>query len=247
MPLEQEIRSLAVILPIFNECSMVEETVNAVSAFAARNPHYYFLFMDDGSNDGTAENLREAISRQGNNAIACYHHARNQGKGAAIRTGFSMVEADALCFMDADLAYSLEHLKQMEEKLRTADVVIGSRKLEAEIARPSLRRHILGESFNRLSRLILNLPFKDTQAGLKGFRRQAARRLFEKSRFDGFGFDVELLFLARKWGMKITELPARVNDRHSYKKGKLKLMKDSTIMFLNLLLIRWRDITGGYG
>lgn len=246
MPDEQDIRSVAVILPIFNECDLVEEAVTAVSAFAARNPDYHFLFIDDGSDDGTAEILRDVISRQGNNAVTYFHLARNQGKGAAIRTGFNRVEADALCFIDADLAYSLDHLTQMEERLRTHDVVIGSRKMGAAITRPSLRRHLLGESFNRLSRFILKLPYKDTQAGLKGFRLKAARRLFEKSSFNGFGFDVELLFLARKWGLKITEIPARVNDRHSYKKGKLKLMRDSTIMLLNLLLIRWKDLTGEY-
>lgn len=243
---KQEIHSVAVILPIFNECGLVEEAVNAVRTFAVRNPHYQFLFVDDGSDDGTAEILRDIITGRGENAIAYFHHARNQGKGAAIRTGFSMVEADALCFIDADLAYSLDHLKQMEESLTTNDVVIGSRKMTAETTRPSLRRHILGEIFNKLSRLILKLPFQDTQAGVKGFRLPAARRLFEKSSLNGFGFDVELLFLARKWGMPIAEIPARVNKRHSYKKGKLKLMKDSTTMLMNLLLIQWKDLTGKY-
>lgn len=244
---EQQIRTMAVILPIYNEAGIAGEVVSAVHGFSALHPQYHFFFIDDGSDDGTDTIVRTEIDRLGNKALSCFHHQRNQGKGAAIRTGFAMAEAEALCFMDADLAYSLEHLTLMEEGLRTHDVVIGSRKLNPAITRPSLRRHILGESYNRLSRLLLNLPFQDTQAGMKGFRLQAARRLFEKSSFDGFGFDVELLFLARRWGMSIGEIPARVDDRHSYKKGKLKLVKDSAVMFLNLLQIRWKDLTGSYG
>lgn len=242
----QKIKSVAVILPIFNECDIVAEAVAAVAAFAEQHPHYSFLFIDDGSDDGTAELLSATIAQHKKAPIACFQHTRNQGKGSAIRTGFSRVEADAVCFLDADLAYTLDHLLQVEEKLNTHDLAIGSRKLIPGRPRPSLRRHILGESFNRLSRLILNLPFKDTQAGLKGFRLPAARRLFAKSSLSGFGFDVELLYLARKWELQVAEIPARVNDQHAYKKGKLKLIKDSSVMLLNLLQIRWRDFTGKY-
>ncbi len=125
--------------------------------------------------------------------------------------------------------------------------MIGSRRLSAgKVVRPSLRRRVLGETFNRLARIILNLPFRDTQAGLKGFRFEAAQRIFGKSSIPGFGFDAELLFLARKFGYSISEVPVNVSDRHSYKKGKLKLMRDSVTMFFNLLLIRGRNFAGKY-
>ncbi len=241
-----EIRSAAVILPTFNESGGIEASVNSVSAFAARNPDYYFLFVDDGSSDGTVEILKNAVSRQGQRNVAFFRYEKNQGKGFAVKTGFGKVEADALIFLDSDLAYPLDHLKLIKEGLETSDVVIGSRKLLPGKKRPSLRRHILGEGFNRLSRLILNLPYKDTQAGLKGFRLQAARRIFEKSGIWGFGFDVEILFLARKFGLSISEISAIESENHLYKKGKLKLMKDSVIMFFNLLLIRWKDFSGKY-
>ena len=104
----------------------------------------------------------------------------------------------------------------------------------------------MGECFNFLARRILALPYRDTQAGCKGFRRDAARSIFEKSSISGFGFDAELLFIARKLGFSIMEISANVSKEHNYKKGKLKLMKDSVIMFCNLLHIRWNDLLGKY-
>jgi len=203
--------------------------------------------VDDASNDGTAAILGAAVQEKQQRNIAFFRCEQNRGKGNAVRTGFEKVEADVLCFIDSDLAYSLDHLKLLEEGLRTSDVVIGSRRLSSgKGIRPSLRRRMLGETFNRLARIILNLPFRDTQAGLKGFRFQAAQRIFEKSSISGFGIDVELLFLAGKFGFSISEMPVNVSDRHSYKKGKLKLMKDSVIMFFNLLLIRGRNFSGKY-
>jgi dolichyl-phosphate beta-glucosyltransferase len=108
------------------------------------------------------------------------------------------------------------------------------------------RRRILGECFNRLARWILDLPYRDTQAGIKGFRLNAARRIFENSSISGFGFDVELLFIAKKLGCNTTEIAADVSVHHSYKKGKLKLIKDSVIMFGNLFLIRYNNFLRRY-
>jgi dolichyl-phosphate beta-glucosyltransferase len=247
MTTQFEIRSVAVVLPTFNERNNIEQMVGDVSAFAAENPHYRFLFVDDASNDGTAEILGATMRGQKQSNISFFGSDKNRGKGNAVRTGLEKVEADVFCFIDSDLAYSLDHLKLLEEGLRTSDVVIGSRRLSpSKGIRPSLRRRMLGETFNRLARIILNLPFRDTQAGLKGFRFRAAQRIFAKSSIPGFGFDVELLFLARKFGYSISEVAVNVSDRHSYKKGKLKLMKDSVIMFFNLLLIRVRNFAGRY-
>jgi dolichyl-phosphate beta-glucosyltransferase len=247
MTTQFEIHSVAVILPTFNERNNIEQMVGEVSVFAAENPHYRFLFVDDASNDGTDEILGATVKGQKQSNISFFRCDKNRGKGNAVRTGFERVEADVFCFIDSDLAYSPDHLKLLEEGLRTSDIVIGSRRLSSgRVRRPSLRRRMLGETFNRLARVILNLPFHDTQAGLKGFRFQAAQRIFGKSSIPGFGFDVELLFLARKFGYSISEVPVNVSDRHSYKKGKLKLMKDSVIMFFNLLLIRLRNFAGSY-
>ncbi len=240
------IRSIAVISPVFNERKTIEAMVNSAAAFAVRNPQYRFLFMDDGSDDGTGEILRTAVSSRMQKNIGFLQYEKNMGKGYAVRTGFENVDADALCFIDSDMAYAVDQLKLIEYALQRSDVVIGSRSVDSTRGNSSLRRKIMGEGFNRLARLILNLPFRDTQAGLKGFRREAARAILPKTTIRGFGFDVELLFVAKKSGLSITEISAAESKQHSYKKGKLKLMRDSVIMFCNLLLIRWKNFRGQY-
>jgi hypothetical protein len=240
------LRSVAVVSPVFNERKTIETMVNSAAAFVAANPQYRFLFVDDGSDDGTGEILKNAVSSRMQENIAVLRYETNVGKGYAVRIGFDNVDADALCFIDSDMAYPLEQLKLIEDALQRNDVVIGSRSVNSTRGNSSLRRKIMGESFNRLARLILNLPFRDTQAGLKGFRREAARAILQKTTIRGFGFDVELLFIAKKAGFRLTEIAAAESDQHSYKKGKLKLMKDSLIMFCNLLLIRWKNFRGQY-
>ena len=242
----QVIRSVAVVSPVFNERKTIETMVHSAAAFVAANPQYRFLFVDDGSDDGTDEILRNAVSRRMQENIAVLRYETNMGKGYAVRTGFDNVDADALCFIDSDMAYPLEQLKLIEDALQRSDVVIGSRSINSTRGNSSLRRKIMGAGFNRLVRLILNLPFRDTQAGLKGFRREAARIILQKTKIGGFGFDVELLFVAKKSGFHITEIAAAESKQHSYKKGKLKLIKDSVIMFCNLLLIRWKNFSGQY-
>ncbi len=246
-PVLNEIKLIAVILPVYNESRVIESTVQAVKNFAFKNPDYYFLFVDDGSNDGTAEIIRTAMDGQSQPNIAFLHSEQNMGKGHAIKTGFKKVKADALCFIDSDLAYSLDHLDIIKKQLRTNDVVIGSRKISsAKENRHHLIRRNMRTCFNKLSNLILKLPFRDTQAGLKGLRSEAAQKILERSDIKGFGFDVELLYLARKFGFSISEIDANESELHSYKQDKLKLLKDSIIMFFNLFFIRWRDFLGRY-
>jgi hypothetical protein len=240
------IRSVAVVSPVFNERKTIEAMVDSAVSFVAENPQYHFLFVDDGSDDGTGEILKNAVSSGMRENIAVHRYETNKGKGYAVRTGFDNVDADALCFIDSDMAYPLEQLKLLEDALQRNEVVIGSRSVNSTRGKSSLRRKIMGESFNRLARLILNLPFRDTQAGLKGFRREAARAILQKTTIKGFGFDVELLFIAKRLGFRITEIAAAESSQHSYKKGKLKLMKDSVVMFCNLLLIRWKNFSRQY-
>ncbi len=126
-------------------------------------------------------------------------------------------------------------------------MVIGSRNLPASSNAPrTWRRRILGNGFNWMVRRCVGLPYRDTQAGLKGFRSAAARRLFAKARVRGFSFDVEILYLAKKYGYRVAEVPVRVGADHSYKGSKLKLMKDSLRMFWGLFRIRLYDLAGLY-
>ena len=126
-------------------------------------------------------------------------------------------------------------------------MVIGSRSpCRTSQGASNLPRRLLGIGYNRLVRVLLGLQYADTQAGLKGFRREAAERLFPLLYSTGFSFDVELLFLARKLGLRIHEIPVQPAQAHSYKTGKVKLLRDSVSMLAELLRIRLRDWRGLY-
>jgi len=243
--------SLSLIFPIYNERSAIDRTVAEVVRFAATRPECECLLVDDGSRDGTpvriAELLAESLAAAPAANVRLLALPRNQGKGYAIRAGFAEAAGELFCFTDGDLPYSLDQVARLEEKLADHDVVIGSRNLPgARNEGVARRRQILGSTFNRLAQTVMGLPFRDTQAGLKGFRRDAARQIFAKLRTYDFSFDVEVLYLARKYGHRIAEVPVTVSHEHSYKTSKIKLMKDSLRMLRDLFQIRFDDARGLY-
>jgi len=241
------INKVAVILPTFNEKRSIRQTVESVIKFSVKNPHYHFLFVDDGSHDGTSEMLQR-IFLQGPKIrhVSFIRYEENKGKGHAIRTGFDMMDADAYCFMDADMAYSPNYLNIIEAKLKTSDIVIASRSISNRLlGEAGAIRIFLGTSFNHLTRLVLDLPFQDTQAGLKGFRRDAVKLIIPKSKVSRFSFDAELLFIARKHGLRVSKFHVSEHEAHSYKAGK-KILTMSLSMFRDLILIRWRNLIGRY-
>lgn len=174
-------------------------------------------------------------------------YSQNRGKGYAIHQGIQYSESDYVCFLDSDLAYSLDHLEVLLDHLKVYDVVIGCRSLgHSHYQRIRFLRRLSGKIFNLLSQWILNLKFRDMQAGLKGFRRDAAQSIFARQTLTGFSFDVELIYLAEKYGYRIGEIPAQVSSHHANKQSKVNLLKDSLRMLGDLLIIRYRDWMGHY-
>jgi hypothetical protein len=149
--------------------------------------------------------------------------------------------------MDGDLAYSFDHLKPMIAGLKKADIVIGSRSMapQSQGGIPA-RRAFLGWGFNRLACLILGFNYPDTQAGLKGFKKAAARELFSKQKLDDFAFDAELLYLAKKLRLNVVQIPALVSGTHNYKTSQVKLLKDTLRCLMDFCLVRWWSWTGAY-
>ncbi len=241
-------KRIAVILPIYNGARVVEDVFGAVHDFARRNRGYRFLFVDDGSVDNTAELLQRRIAAEDNGSISLLSYSVNQGKGYAVKTAVERSDADFIVFTDGDLAYSLDHLPVVVKALEDYDVVAGSRSLAEEEAQdlPVIRR-FMGWTFNFMVRLMLSMPYRDTQAGLKGFRREAADRIFSKQLVHDFSFDVELIYLARLYGYRVGEVPARVSDDHSYKRSTVRLLQDPFKMLLSLLRIRCNSLVGKYG
>ena len=237
---------VSVILPFFNEAKNAERTTAAVNEFAAANPEYHFIFVDDGSTDGTAQVLAEHIQATGRRPkIELLRLERNGGKGRALREALSRCLGEFVCFTDGDLPYTLDHLHLLGRGLAEHHVVIGSRVL-GEGRGGGAARRFYGSGFNFVVRSILGLEFGDTQAGLKGLRRDVAEHLFGLQRIDGFAFDAELLFLARKFGYRIAEIPARLSDSHAYNASPRRLVVDASRMFREVATIRRNDLLGLY-
>jgi glycosyltransferase involved in cell wall biosynthesis len=243
-------------MPLHNEEAVVARAIDAAVAFAEQHPDYSFVFVDDASTDRTAAIARERLAackaRWGRHSDLSHHVRmrtlmRNRGKCGAVRAALKRADAELICFTDGDLAYSLDHLPPLVAALEKADVAIGSRSLVAtHESRPGFLRRVLGESFNRLVRFILGLPYKDTQAGLKGFRAGAAKKLFAAQRLRSFAFDAELLYLAKKFGLRVAEIPARVSPEHAKVPSSVNLIRDPLKMLGAIVAVRMNDLRGRY-
>ncbi|MBU6413646.1 MAG: glycosyltransferase [Planctomycetes bacterium] len=238
-------------LPVYNEASTIRATLEQLIPFAAKRPELRFVFVDDGSADGTAgaiaDAMRSGIDIKGPVNVALRRLGANGGKGRAIARAVTECDAPLFIFMDGDLAYSLSHLDALLTGLKTHDVVIGSRALvPGEDLEVSGLRRVLGAGFNAIARGLLGLPYRDTQAGLKGFRTDAAREIFKRVTLSGFAFDAEALFIARQLGYTITEVPAHVSAEHRAKKSKVNLAMDPPKMLAELAGIRIKGLLGQY-
>lgn len=238
---------IAVILPVYNEANCIEQTFDRILDFSQKNHAYNFIFVNDGSTDDTLPIIEKKLKNFPTHHIKLISYNTRQGKGYAVKKGSEITDCDCICFMDGDLAYSLEHLEPLVEKLEKFDVVIGCRNLDRENFRNlTFLRKLSGKIFNLISQEILNLKYTDMQAGLKGFKNSAARELFKRQTLTGFSFDAEILFLARKKGYTIAEIPAKVSEQHLYKASKVNIIQDSLKMLTCLLKIRYNDLVGYY-
>ena len=237
--------SVLLVLPVHNEAAAVPRISRVIRAFLSKNRNVSLRVVDDGSDDGTAEAFRRALRGFKNASVMAL--PRNGGKGRAVRLGLTGGRQDLWVFMDGDLAYDFHHLGPMVKALHEHDVVIGSRSMAAQPdgGLPA-RRAFLGWGFNRLACGWLGFDYPDTQAGLKGFRRAAGQKLFSSQKLDDFAFDAELLYLARKLGLKVGQIPAKVSGFHNYKTSQVKLTVDTLRCLLDFLRIRFWSWTGQY-
>ena len=237
--------TVLLVLPVHNEAREVPRISRAIRGLLAKNRHVSLRVVDDGSDDGTVEAFRHALRGFKNASVMSLPH--NGGKGRAVRLGLTGGRQDLWIFMDGDLAYEFHHVAPMVKALQEHEVVIGSRSM---VAQPEgglpARRAFLGWGFNRLACYWLGFDYPDTQAGLKGFRRAAGQKLFSRQKLDDFAFDAELLYLARKLGLKVGQIPAQVSGLHNYKTSQVKLTFDTVRCLLDFLRIRFWSWTGQY-
>lgn len=197
---------VSIVIPAYNEERRLPASLKAVNAFLDAFPHASEVIVaDDGSADGTVRVAEEAAHRWSRTRVLQLPH---RGKGHAVKQGMLAARGAYRLMCDADLSVSIEDLPRFLPPQAQGDVVIGSR--EAEGARrldePALR-HVMGRIFNRIVATITGLPYADTQCGFKAFTGEAAQRLFSQQRIEGFGFDVEILFLTRRYRYQVVEMP----------------------------------------
>jgi len=235
----------SIIIPAYNESQRITSSLDKIIAYI-RDQHWMaeVVVVNDGSRDNTAEIVRE-YGRL-NPAVRLIENPGNRGKGYSVRNGMTHAQGDILLFSDADLSSPIYEATKLISALQDgADVAMGSRWLRADLQteRQPFYRQLFGRVYNLLLRIFLGLKFKDTQCGFKAFTRRAAETVFGRQRIERWGFDPELLFLSKKFGFKIVEVP--VGWAHD-DRSKINPVVDGFKMFLEVLKIRWADLTGKY-
>jgi dolichyl-phosphate beta-glucosyltransferase len=233
---------LSLVIPAFNEAARLPRTLERVRAFLdARPGGYEILVVDDGSSDATAE-----IARAAGASVRVLRHEPNRGKGYAVRRGMLAATGARRLMTDADLSTPIEELARLEGEIdRGCDVAIGSRAVAGariEVRQP-LYREAMGRLFNLLVQLLLLPGLKDTQCGFKLFTAAAAEAAFGACRLDGFSFDVEALYVARRRGLRVVEVPIVWRNDAATRVG----IGGGSAAFLDLLRIRLAALRGGYG
>ena len=235
---------LSIVIPSYNEELRLPGSLEKIAAYIReKEPNTEVIVVDDGSTDRTAavvESWRDRIPQ-----LRVVSNGVNRGKGFSVRHGSLEAGGDIVLFTDADLSSPIEEGEKLLAALATHDVAIGSRAVDRRLieVHESLFREIAGIIFNRIVRVTLRLPFVDTQCGFKAFHRERCRVLFEQQTIERFGFDPELLYLARHHGLSIIEVPVRWAHSPA---TKVNMLRDSVQMVLDVFIIRWNAVRGRY-
>ncbi|HQP36109.1 MAG TPA: glycosyltransferase family 2 protein [Polyangiaceae bacterium] len=241
---------LSIIIPSYNEEKRLGASLERIRSFlASKDYEREVVVVNDGSRDRTSEVARAETEafRAAGVELRVVENPGNRGKGYSVRNGIFQARGHIALFTDADLSAPIEEADKLIRPIETDDydVVFASRALSDSVipVRQSVFRETAGRTFNVLMRGIVGLPYKDTQCGFKAFRRDRALPVFERQRIDGFGFDAEVLFVARKLGLRLLELPVVWSHVEGSKVG---MLSDSTRMFTDLVQIRWNQVRGRY-
>ena len=235
----------SIVIPAYNESQRIVATLDKVLAYVAEQRwNAEIVVVNDGSRDDTAA----IVARY----TAAHPHVRlvenpgNRGKGYSVRNGMLHARGDVALFTDADLSSPIYEAPKLFAALAAgAEVAIGSRWLRAELQteRQPFYRQLFGRGFNLFLRIVLGLKFRDTQCGFKAFTRRAIDIIFPRQQIERWGFDPEILFLARKFRLHATEVP--VEWAHD-DRTKISYFRDGMRMLSEVLRVRWNSLTGRY-
>jgi len=236
--------ALSIIVPSYNEELRLPPSLGLIADYIKQSGRTTeVIVVDDGSTDQTvavAETFRARIPN-----LRVVSNGKNRGKGYSVRHGMQEAHGEIVLFTDADLSAPIEEADKLIATLREYDVAIGSRAMDRNLisVHESRFREFAGIIFNKIVRIVLWLPFVDTQCGFKAFRRERCKIIFEQQRIERFGFDPELLYLARHHGLKAVEIPVRWAHSPA---TKIDMMRDSIQMFVDIFKIRWNALLGRY-
>jgi dolichyl-phosphate beta-glucosyltransferase len=239
------IRDLTIVVPAYNESRRIGSTLEKLLAFGAAFPggigrfeRYEIVVVDDGSSDGTAE----LVENQFGGRVRVIRRSQRGGKGAAVRTGVLATTTPWLMFVDADLSIPITELARLEPFAEKTPIVIGSKRAPGnDIDYPAGRR-LFGGIGQWIIALFVVRGFHDTQCGFKLFRTDVAQQLFRAQKIDGFGFDFEVLFLARRLGIAVSEVPVRCEHQIG---GSVRL-KSYIEVLREVATVVWNRLRGAY-
>jgi glycosyltransferase involved in cell wall biosynthesis len=233
------------VIPAYNEAARIENALARVlECVEQQGWDAEVLVVDDGSKDATPQIVHRWMERYPR--LHLIQNNGNRGKGYSVRNGLLQAAGDIVMFTDADLSAPMEEAERLFAAIADgADVAIGSRWLDKtrQTTHQPLYRRFFGRCFNWVTRTVMGLPFKDTQCGFKAFRRQAAQVIFRLQRIERWGFDPEILFIARKLGYDIREVP--VTWGHD-ERSRMSYLKDGMKMLEEMAIIRGNSVAGRY-
>ena len=235
----------SIVIPAYNESARLAASLDSVLAYVHRQGwDAEVIVVNDGSRDNTADIVRSYAANEP--MLRLVENPGNRGKGYSVRNGMLHAEGRIILFSDADLSSPIEEAPKLFDALNAgADIAIGSRWLRAETQtqRQPWYRQLFGRIFNLLLRMTLGLQFADTQCGFKAFKRPAAQAIFPLQKIERWGFDPEILFLARKLGFKVQEIPVAWGHSGG---TRINPLVDGAKMFQEMLRVRWYSISGAY-
>ena len=233
---------LSLLIPAYNEENIIKDTLEQVIGYLTKKKYEWeVIVVDDGSHDLTSK-IADKFNKK---KVEVVRYDINRGKGGALKEGVEKASGDFVIFSDADLSVDISKIDEMLYALRKSDVVIGSRRIQGAkiVVHQPMLRELMGRGYTAITRLVTGVKLTDFTCGFKGFRKKAAKDIFSKTLINRWAYDSEILFLAKKFRYKLTEIPVEWRNREDTRVVLRNVVLES---LKDLIAIRVNDLSGKY-